>query len=222
MTPSIVDLHWPQGVVIVRFDSSELGATTQAEFVTRELGGHVVSDTEEVALTALLAASPWTGTGTVAAVALQPSRVVEFLSAMSATCDAIALRPLIGTGEVRFASEAQPVVTIAAHTAGGRLVVRRGVAIAAGDVEDRAALKARLKQIPNVTANPEPDVVIASFTPAGPVLAIRPYTSNDFYWQVYFDTNLAIREVLGDGTFPAPMPVFGIQQLGQSSTAAHA
>jgi FAD/FMN-containing dehydrogenase len=59
---------------------------------------------------------------------------------MSATCDAIALRPLIGTGEVRFASEAQPVVTIAAHTAGGRLVVRRGVAIAAGDVEDRAAL----------------------------------------------------------------------------------
>ena len=65
-----------------------------------------------------------------------------------------------------------------------------------------AALKQRLKQIPNVTANPEPDVVIASFTPAGPVLAIRPYTSNDFYWQVYFDTNLAIREVLGDGAFP--------------------
>ena len=140
VTPSIVDLHWPQGVVIVRFDSSELGATTQAEFVTRELGGHVVSDAEEVALTALLAASPWTGTGTVAAVALQPSRVVEFLSVMSATCDAIALRPLIGTGEVRFASDAQPVVTTAAHTAGGRLVVRRGVAIAAGDVEDRAAL----------------------------------------------------------------------------------
>ena len=35
----------------------------------------------------------------------------------------------------------------------------------------------------------------------------------------YFDANMAIREVLGDGTFPAPMPVFGIQQM---STAAHA
>ena len=65
-----------------------------------------------------------------------------------------------------------------------------------------------------MAAKPEPDVVIASFTPAGPVPAIRPYTNNQFYWQVYFDTNMAIREVLGDGAFPAPMPVFGVQQVG--------
>jgi small conductance mechanosensitive channel len=83
-----------------------------------------------------------------------------------------------------------------------------------------AALKSRIQQIPNVQAKPEPDVVIASFTAAGPVLAVRPYTSNDSYWQVYFDTNLAIREVLGDGTFPAPMPVFGIQQLGETAPRA--
>jgi small conductance mechanosensitive channel len=74
-----------------------------------------------------------------------------------------------------------------------------------------AALQQRIRQIPK----PEPDVVIASFTAVAPVLAVRPYTSNEFYWQVYFDTNLAIREVLGDGAFPAPMPVFGIQQLSQ-------
>ena len=79
-----------------------------------------------------------------------------------------------------------------------------------------AALKARIAKIPNVAAKPEPDVVIASFTAVGPVLAVRPYTGNDSYWQVYFDTNMAIREVLGDGAFPAPMPVFGIQQLGKS------
>lgn len=83
-----------------------------------------------------------------------------------------------------------------------------------------ASLKQRIQQIPNVLANPEPDVVIASFTPAGPVLAIRPYTNNAFYWQVYFDTNMAIREVLGDGTFPAPMPVFGIQQIGEMAPRA--
>jgi small conductance mechanosensitive channel len=76
-----------------------------------------------------------------------------------------------------------------------------------------AALKLRIVQIPNVIAKPSPEVVIASFTAVGPVLAIRPYTSNDHYWQVYFDTNLAIREVLGDGTFPAPMPVLGIHQV---------
>ena len=84
------------------------------------------------------------------------------------------------------------------------------------------ALKSRLKQIPNVKVKPEPDVVIASFTAVGPVLAIRPYTSNDDYWQVYFDTNMVIREVLGDGAFPAPMPVFGIHQINETASAAKA
>jgi small conductance mechanosensitive channel len=83
-----------------------------------------------------------------------------------------------------------------------------------------AALKQRVMQIPNVTKNPEPDVVIQSFTPAGPVLAVRPYTNNATYWQVYFDTNMAIREVLGDGGFPAPMPVFGIQQINETAPRA--
>jgi small conductance mechanosensitive channel len=84
-----------------------------------------------------------------------------------------------------------------------------------------SALKDRIKQIPNVVEKPEPDVVIASFSAAGPVMAIRPYTNNEHYWQVYFDTNMAIREVLGDdAAFPAPMPVFGIKQV--SETAPHA
>lgn len=83
-----------------------------------------------------------------------------------------------------------------------------------------AALKSRIQQIPNVAAKPELDVVIASFTSAGPVLAIRPYTNNDFYWQVYFETNMAIREVLGDGAFPAPIPVFGIQQVNDTAVRA--
>ena len=73
-----------------------------------------------------------------------------------------------------------------------------------------------------MAVNPAPDVVIASFTAVGPVLAVRPYTSNENYWQVYFDTNLAIREVLGDGAFPAPMPVFGIQQMGETASRARA
>src|SRR5215470_17288988 len=45
---------------------------------------------------------------------------------------------------------------------------------------------------------------IQSFTPMGPVLAVRPYCHNDHYWQVYFDTNRSIREVGGDANFPAP------------------
>jgi small conductance mechanosensitive channel len=65
-------------------------------------------------------------------------------------------------------------------------------------------LKERLRRIPNVVAEPVPDVEILSFTPLGPVLAVRPYCHNDHYWQVYFDTNRAIREVGGDAGFPPP------------------
>jgi small conductance mechanosensitive channel len=38
----------------------------------------------------------------------------------------------------------------------------------------------------------------------GPVLAVRPYCSNDHYGQVYFDTNRTIRETFGEAGFPAP------------------
>src|SRR5262249_3131582 len=90
----------------------------------------------------------------------------------------------------------------------------------AGPNRGIGALKSRIQKIPNVIAKPEPDVVISSFTAVGPVLAVRPYTNNAFYWQVYFDTNMAIREVLGDGTFPSPMPVFGIQQITDQAARA--
>lgn len=46
-------------------------------------------------------------------------------------------------------------------------------------------LKERLVKIPNVVAQPEPSVEILQFTAAGPLLAVRPYTSNNNYWQVY-------------------------------------
>lgn len=75
-----------------------------------------------------------------------------------------------------------------------------------------AKLKEKISAIPNVSASPAPDVVISTFTLAGPVLAVRPYCHNDHYWQVYFDTNMAIREVLGDAVFPAPMMPYLIKQ----------
>ncbi|HUK17196.1 MAG TPA: mechanosensitive ion channel family protein [Bryobacteraceae bacterium] len=65
-----------------------------------------------------------------------------------------------------------------------------------------ARLKDRMAAIPNVIKDPSPDVTILTFTPFGPVLAVRPYCRNENYWQVYFDANMAIRETLGDGAFP--------------------
>ena len=65
-------------------------------------------------------------------------------------------------------------------------------------------LRERLARIPNVIAQPAPDVEILTFTALGPVLAVRPYCHNDNYWQVYFDTNRIIREAFGEAGFPAP------------------
>jgi small conductance mechanosensitive channel len=65
-------------------------------------------------------------------------------------------------------------------------------------------LKERLAKIPNVIADPPPDVEILDFNLAGPVLAVRPYCHTDQYWQVYFDTNRAIREAFGAAGFPVP------------------
>jgi small conductance mechanosensitive channel len=36
------------------------------------------------------------------------------------------------------------------------------------------------------------------------VLAVRPFCHTDHYWQVYFDTNRAIREAFGAARLPVP------------------
>jgi small conductance mechanosensitive channel len=73
-----------------------------------------------------------------------------------------------------------------------------------------ALLKERLPSIPNVLAAPSPDVDVLQFTPAGPVLCVRPYCANQHYWQVYFDTNRLIRETFGEAGYPAPMPAYSV------------
>jgi small conductance mechanosensitive channel len=73
-----------------------------------------------------------------------------------------------------------------------------------------ALLRQRLARVPNVLAEPAPDVDVLQFTPAGPVLCVRPYCSNQHYWQVYFDTNRLIRESFGEAGYPAPMPSYAV------------
>ena len=71
-------------------------------------------------------------------------------------------------------------------------------------------LKQRLGALPNVLPSPAPDVDVLQFTPAGPVLCVRPYCRNQDYWQVYFDTNRLIRETFGEAGFPPPMPAYAV------------
>jgi small conductance mechanosensitive channel len=78
-------------------------------------------------------------------------------------------------------------------------------------------LKSRLSSIPNVLSSPAPDVDVLQFTPAGPVLCVRPYCKNEHYWQVYFDTNRLIREAFGEAGFPVPMPAYSVSGAAQAA-----
>jgi len=69
-----------------------------------------------------------------------------------------------------------------------------------------ARLKAAVAQIPNVSASQPPEVNVIDLNLVGPVIAVRPYTSNDHYWQVYFDTNETIVRVCKEAGWPAPTP----------------
>ena len=79
----------------------------------------------------------------------------------------------------------------------------------AGGVDHRdaiARLRAAIAKIPNVLAEPAPDVSLLDINLLGTVLAVRPYCHNDHYWQVYFDTNDAITRVAQEAGWPAPTP----------------
>ena len=73
------------------------------------------------------------------------------------------------------------------------------------DVDDAMhRLRARLAMIPHISADPAPVIEIVDGTAMGPVLAVRPFTSNDHYWDVYFATSRAIREEFTKAGYPAP------------------
>ena len=83
------------------------------------------------------------------------------------------------------------------------------------DVHDAIRrLKEALANIPNVQKQPAPDVEVVDFSVRGPVLAVRPYTHTDHYWQVYFDTNRAIVDTFGAAGYPVPEERLRMRQAG--------
>jgi small conductance mechanosensitive channel len=73
-------------------------------------------------------------------------------------------------------------------------------------LEAVARLKAAVATIPNVLAEPAPEVNILDINLLGPVISVRPYCHNDHYWQVYFDTNETMLRVAREAGWPAPTP----------------
>ncbi len=67
-----------------------------------------------------------------------------------------------------------------------------------------ARLQAAVAQIPNVAQTPAPEINLLDMKLEGPQIAVRPYTANANYWQVYFATNEAIVKVCAEAGWPAP------------------
>ncbi|EHR69095.1 small-conductance mechanosensitive channel [Burkholderiales bacterium JOSHI_001] len=67
-------------------------------------------------------------------------------------------------------------------------------------------LRTAVAAIPNVAPEPAPEVSLMDMNLNGPVIAVRPYTANQHYWQVYFDTNEAMVRVAKEAGWPAPTP----------------
>ena len=79
----------------------------------------------------------------------------------------------------------------------------------AGSVDPLKAielLRAAVSAIPNVAAQPAPELSVLDMNLVGPVIAVRPHCHTDHYWQVYFDTNAAILRVAKEAGWPAPAP----------------
>jgi len=83
-----------------------------------------------------------------------------------------------------------------------------------------AVLKAGLKKIPNVLAEPAPSAEILTFNLAGPMLAVRPFCNNKDYWQVYFDTNMLIKDSFTTAGFSVPEQHYAVRTTAAGAMAA--
>jgi len=223
---------------VIRYIHSALAALLNIVLVVAILGFFGVETTSFAALLAAAGVAlgmAWSGllsnfAGGVFLVILQPFKVGDFVTAagITGTVESIGLfatalntpdnvRTMIGNGKI-FAD------TIQNFSANPYRRVELTAQLA-HDVDPAAAvalLKPALAQVPNVMAEPAPDVEILTFNLAGPVLAVRPYCNNQHYWQVYFDTNRLIRDVFSRAGFPVPeqhYSVRGGEELGLAKTA---
>jgi small conductance mechanosensitive channel len=223
---------------LIRYIHSAVAALLNIALVIAILGFFGVETTSFAALIAAAGVAigmAWSGllsnfAGGVFLVILQPFKVGDFITAagVTGTVEEIGLfattlstpdnvKTMVGNGKIfgdtiqNFSANPYRRVELTAQLS--------------HDVDPQVAialLKPALAKIPNVLAEPAPDVEILTFNLAGPVLAVRPYCNNAHYWQVYFDANRLIRDTFAHAGFPVPEHHYslrGVEELRLAKTA---
>jgi len=212
---------------LIRYIHSAVAALLNIVLVIGILGFFGVETTSFAALIAaagIAIGMAWSGllsnfAGGVFLVILQPFKVGDFITAagVTGTVEEIGLfataldtpdnvKTIVGNGKIfadtiqNFSANPYRRVELMAQLAHG---VDPQTAI--------ALLKPGLAQVPNVMAEPAPDVEILTFNLSGSVLAVRPYCSNQHYWQVYFDTNRLIHDTFAHAGFPVPEQHYAVR-----------
>jgi small conductance mechanosensitive channel len=223
---------------LARYIHSATAALLNIVLVVAILGFFGVETTSFAALLAaggVAIGMAWSGmlanfAGGVFLVILQPFKVGDFVTAagVDGTVEEIGLfatiintpdnvRTMVGNGKIfgdtiqNFSANPYRRVELTAQLAHG---VDPAAAV--------ALLKPALAKLPNVIAEPAPDIAILTFNTMGAVLAVRPYCNNRHYWQVYFDTNRLIRDTFTRAGFPVPEQHYalrGEEKLGLAKTA---
>jgi small conductance mechanosensitive channel len=221
---------------LIRYINNTVGAILNIVLVVAILGFFGVETTSFAALLAAAGVAvgmAWSGLlGNFAAgvflIILQPFKVGDFVTAggVTGTVDEVGLfvtsintpdniRTFVGNGKIfgdvihNFSANAYRRVELEAQLAHG--------------VDPHQAiemLKAGLAKIPNVLADPAPSVEILTFTMVGPVLAVRPFCNNKDYWQVYFATNLLIKESFTTAGFAVPEQHYMVRTASAGATSA--
>jgi small conductance mechanosensitive channel len=221
---------------LIRYIHNTVAAILNIVLVVAILGFFGVETTSFAALLAAAGVAigmAWSGLlGNFAAgvflIVLQPFKVGDFVVAggVMGTVEEVGLfvtsintldniRNIVGNGKI-FGDVIQNFSTNAFR----RVDLTAQLSHAADPHQAIAILKAGLKKIPNVLADPAPSVEIETFNLAGPVLAVHPFCNNKDYWQVYFDTNMLIKDSFTTAGFSVPEQHYMVRTTAAGTTAA--
>ena len=125
---TVLDVHWPEGLLLVGVEGTRAGVDAQAAEVVAAIGGRRLDEAEAADLGTRLSARPWHGEGAIVGIGIPRSRTAELLEVCSDLAVEAVLRPAAAVAEARCLLAAPVIAALrdAAAGLGGHLVLRRG------------------------------------------------------------------------------------------------